>query len=129
MTDFNLEQYRLVLEVLEQMKDCLDRGETYTNVLGKPFNVTRQFGICWHVFVHTPNSEISGIDMGFMVPAFIDMGLDTYYPVESQTTDDPNHQRIAYTSQRNMYDPDSVYGANRLKLLDRLIEYYRKKLA
>ena len=129
MNLFKLEQYRMVLEVLEQMKDCVNRNDTYTTVKGKSFNLCRNNGICWHVYVGTPNSEISGIDMEFLNPVFASWGLNPVYPVEGQTIDDPYFMRIAYTSQHNKYDPDTVYGANRLKLLGRLIEYYRKKLS
>ncbi len=128
MNLFKLEQYRMVLEVLEQMKDCLDRGETYTNVKGKPFNVTRQFGICWHVFAHTPNQDVTGIGTDFMCPAFVEMGLDVAYPVESKSTDNRDHMRIAFSAQRNLYDDDTIHGANRIKLVDELIQYYRKAM-
>lgn len=128
MNAFKLEQYRMALEVLEQMKDCLDRGETYTNVKGKPFNVTSQFGICWHVFVHTPDQDVTGIGTDFLIPAFEEMGLDSVYPVEGMSTDKRDHMRIAFSSQRNMYDDDTIHGANRIKLVDRLIQYYREKM-
>lgn len=128
MNLFKLEQYRMVLEVLEQMKDCLDRGETYTNVKGKPFNVTRQFGICWHVYAHTPNQKMTGIGTDFMCGAFAEMGLDSAYPVEGQSTINRDHMRIAFSAQRNMYDDDTIHGANRIKLVDRLIQYYREKM-
>lgn len=128
MNLFKLEQYRMVLEVLEQMKDCLDRGETYTTVKGKPFNVTRQFGICWHVYAHTPNHKMTGIGTDFMCPAFEEMGLDAAYPVEGMSNDNRDHMRIAYTAQRNLYDDDTIHGGNRIKLVDRLIQYYRQKM-
>lgn len=128
MNLIKLEQYRMVLEVLEQMKDCLDRGETYTNVKGKPFNVTRQFGICWHVYAHTPNHHMTGIGIDFMCPAFVEMGLDASFPVECQREINRDFMRSAYTAQRNMYDDNTIHGANRIKLLDRLIQYYREKM-
>lgn len=128
MNLFKLEQYRMVLEVLEQMKDCLDRGETYTTVKGKPFNVTTSFGICWHVFAHTPNQAITGIGTDFLVPVFVEMGLDPAYPVEGMSNDKRDHMRIAYTAQRNLYDDDTIHGGNRIKLVDRLIQYYREKM-
>lgn len=128
MNLFTLEQYRMVLEVLEQMKDCLDRGDTYTTVKGKPFNITRQFGICWHVYVNTPNHKITGIGTDFMCSAFAEMGLDAAFPVEGQSTDNRDHMRIAYTAQRDMYDKETIHGANRVKLVDSLIQYYHKKM-
>jgi len=128
MNLFKLEQYRMVLEVLEQMKDCLDRGETYTNVKGKPFNLTTSFGICWHVYAKTPDHNITGIGWEFLCDAFEEMGLDNAYPVEGMSNDNRDHMRIAYTAQRNLYDDDTIHGANRIKLVDRLIQYYRQKM-
>lgn len=128
MNAFKLEQYRMTLEVLEQMKDCLDRGETYTTVKGKPFNLTRTFGICWHVFAHTPNQVVTGIGTNFLCDAFEAMGLDHAYPVEGMSNDNRDHMRIAYTAQRNLYDDDTIHGGNRIKLVDRLIQYYREKM-
>ena len=128
MNLFKLEQYRMVLEVLEQMKDCLDRKDTYTTIKGKPFNLTNTFGICWHVFAHTPNHNITGIGNDFMCPAFAEMVLDVTYPVECQSTNDRTEMRIAFAYQRNLYDDDTIHGANRIKLVADLIQYYRKAM-
>lgn len=125
MNAFKLEQCRMVLEVLEQMKDCLDRGDTYTTVKGKPFNLTSQFGICWHVYAHTPDLDESGIGLDFLMPVFDEMGLDVTYPVECQITGHSSLARIAYNSQRNMYDPANQFGVERIKLLNQLIQYYK----
>lgn len=123
-----LEQYRLVLDVLIQMKDCLDRGETYTTVLDKSFNLTRSLGICWHVYVHTPPAEITGIGSDYLEPAFIALGLDREYPVESQIVSDTT-PRILHFTQRNLYDPDHECGKLRIKLVDDLIQYFEQKLS
>lgn len=127
-TKQKLEQYRLVLNVLIQMKDCLDRGETYTTVLGKSFNVTRQLGICWHVYVHTPDHEITGIGPDYLAPVFIKLGLDREYPVESQIVSD-HSPRVIHFSQRDLYDPDNECGKLRIKLVDDLIQYFEKELS
>lgn len=128
MNAFKLEQYRMTLEVLEQMKDCLDRGDTYTTVKGKPFNLSDSFGICWHVYAHTPSYDVTGIGTEFLCPAFADMGLDQAYPVEMVDGGSRALARIAFSSQRNLYDDATIYGAKRIKLVDSLIQYYREKM-
>jgi hypothetical protein len=128
MNAFKLEQYRMVLEVLEQMKDCLDRGVTYTTVKGKPFNLSTSFGICWHVYAHTPDHIVTGIGTDFLVPVFDEMGLSPVYPVECQITGHASLARIAYNSQRDLYDPANQFGVERIKLVDHLCQYYRKEL-
>lgn len=122
-----LEQFRLVLEVLIQMKDCLDRDDTYTQVLGKSFNITRQLGICWHVYVHTPPVEVTGIGSDYLEPVFVKMGFDRRYPVESQIESESS-PAVMHISQRDMYDPDSAYGKLRIKLVDELIKYFEKEI-
>ncbi len=122
-----IEQHRLVLAVLLQMRDCVDNDTTYTTILGKPFNLTRQLGICWHVFAHTPHPEISGIGSGYLEPFFIALGLDGEYPVECQVqTKSP---MALHFSQRNLYDPDTECGKLRYKLLTQLIQYFEKEIA
>lgn len=122
-----LEQYRLVLDVLIQMKDCIDKDDTYTTVLDKSFNLTRSLGICWHVYVHTPPAEITGIGSDYLEPAFIALGLDREYPVECQVDNDS--PRILHFTQRNLYDPDNECGKLRIKLVNDLIQYFEQKLS
>lgn len=124
------EQAVFVLEVLTAMKDCLDRDVTYTKVNGKSFNLTRQHGICWHVFAHTPCSDETGIDHEYLRPVFAEMGLDREYPVEMQLTG--NDRQLAvnlHWNQRNLCVMDSEPGKLRYKLLCDLIEYFNKVLA
>lgn len=125
MNVFKLEQFRMVLSVLEQMKDCLDRDETFTTVKGKPFNVSKSFGICWHVYAHTGNHLVTGISTDFLYPYFVEMGLHNSYPVEFQFTDSPIS---AFHYQRNMYDRDNLYGQARIKLVDDLIVFFTEKM-
>ncbi len=122
-----LEQYRLVLNVLIQMKDCIGRDDTYTTVLDRPFNLTRSLGICWHVYVHTPPSEISGIGPDYLSSAFLALKLDREYPVEFQV--DTQSPRILHFAQRNLYDPENECGKLRIKLVDDLIQYFEQKLS
>lgn len=122
-----LEQYRLVLDVLIQMKDCIDRDDTYTTVLDKSFNLTRSLGICWHVFVHTPPAAITGIGSDYLSTAFLALGLDREYPVETQvSTGNPS---VLHFAQRNLYDPENECGKLRIKLVDDLIQYFEQKLS
>jgi len=123
------EQAKLVLKVLTAMKDCLDRDSTYTTINGESFNLTRQHGICWHVFAHTPNSEESGIDDEFLKPVFEEMGLNPDYPVEYQMTGDYLKARDLYWLQRNVCVLDSHQGQLRYKLLCDLIKYFENVLA
>lgn len=124
------EQAVLVLKVLTAMKDCLDRDVTYTTINGEPFNLTRQHGICWHVFAHTPNSEVTGIDHEYLQPVFVEMGLHCGYPVEMQLTDnDVNRAVNLHWNQRNLCVMDSEPGKLRYKLLCDLIEYFENILA
>lgn len=125
MNLYMLEQYRMVLEVLEQMKDCVDKGDTYTTVKGKPFNLGRDAGICGHLFAHTPGCV--GIDYLFLQPVFKEMNLDTDYPVEMQFTDRTKAARI-YRNERNKYNPESEIGIARIKLLNDLIQYFSDKI-
>lgn len=122
-----LDQYRVVLEVLIQMRHCLDNDTNYTTVLGKPFNLIRQNAICSHVFLHSPCN--SGIHSQFLNPVFEKLGLDTYYPVERQLTSTGYAAELLFWKQRNMYDMDSEPGKVRYKLLTQLIQYFEKEIA
>jgi hypothetical protein len=123
------EQYKLVLGVLLDMQACLDAESTYTNVNGHSFNLNESAGICWHVLAHTPNQSITGIGVGYLIPIFEQMGLDTYYPVEMQIVDDVEHARKIHTWNRNQYNPLGEEGKLRRKLLKDLIQYFKKELA
>jgi len=123
------EQSKLVLKVLTAMKDCLDRDVTYTTINGESFNLTRQHGICWHVFAHTPNSEVTGIDHDYLKPVFVEMGLNPDYPVEYQMTGDYFKARDLYWLPSNVCVMDSPQGQLRYKLLCDLIEYFENILA
>ncbi|SOK58812.1 hypothetical protein [Yersinia phage fHe-Yen9-03] len=123
------EQFRLVLEVLQGMESCIDSNKTYTFINGKSFNLNQSAGICWHVLVHTPNSEYSGIGMEYLSPLFKSMGLDLHYPVEMQITNDRDDARWIHSISKNQYNPIGQEGKLRIKLLKDLIKYYKKELA
>lgn len=124
------EQAKLVLNVLTAMKDCLDRDVTYTTINGESFNLTRQHGICWHVFAHTPDSSESGIDDEFLQPVFVEMGLDDRYPVEMQLTGNDRQAAVnLHWNQRNLCVMDSEPGKVRYQLICDLIKYFENILA
>ena len=122
------EQNSLILAVLEQMKDCVDRDDTYTTCKGKSFNLTNSFGICWHVYVHTPDSHVTGIDCDTLKPVFAELGLDDLYPVVSQFTNIIAEKEHLHYVHRNLYRTDTDTGKARIKLLNDLVQYYQEKV-
>ncbi len=114
-----------VLFVLESMKHCLDNDITYSTVKGKSFNLTRQHGICWHVYAHTP---VQSIDSNYLQPIFVEMGLDPNYPVELQMVDSTEEAKTLHWQQRNLCVMDSEPGKVRYKLICDLIKYFSKVL-
>lgn len=123
------EQFRLVLGVLLDMQACLDADSTYTNVNGHSFNLNQSAGICWHVLAHTPNQSITGIGIGYLIPFFEMMGLDSDYPVEMQVTSCRAEARRIHSWAKNQYNPLGEEGKLRRKLLKDLIQYFKKELA
>lgn len=122
------EQYKLVLGVLLDMQACLDADSTYTNVNGHSFNLNERAGICWHVYTHTPNRDITGIGLDYLIPIFERMGLHYAYPVEMQVTDDIEQAKKIHTWANNQYNPLGEEGKLRRKLLKDLIQYFKKEL-
>lgn len=123
------DQYIAVLEVLNLMKACTDANDTYVCIDGKAFNLHKPFGICWHVFAHTPATEISGIDATYLEQAFLDMGLSPTLPVESQLKYNSVEQWDLYNSTcYNRYDPSTEVGQVRITLLNELIKYFNNVL-
>lgn len=123
------EQTPLVLKVLTAMKDCLDNDTTFTTIGGESFNLSRQCGICWHVYAHTPSSNITEIDYEFLKPAFVSMGLDVQFPVEKQLVSTEKEASHLYALQHNLYAMDSEPGPLRRKLLCDLIKYFENVVA
>lgn len=123
------QQYIAVLEVLNLMKACIDANSTYVCIDGKSFNLHKPFGICWHVFAHTPATEISGIDPEYLEQAFLDMGLKATLPVESQLQYESADQWNLYNDTRyDRYDASTEVGQTRIKLLNELIQYFENVL-
>lgn len=122
------DQAKLILDVLTSMKDCIDRGSTYTTINGKSFNLNQKNGICWHVFARTPNSVVSGIDEKILMPVFEEMGLYSVYPVEYQISGNDLVASNMYWSQDNRYAMDTEAGKIRYELLCDLIKYFENIL-
>lgn len=123
------QQYIAVLEVLNLMKACIDANSTYVCIDGKSFNLHKPFGICWHVFAHTPATEISGIDPEYLEQAFLDMGLKPTLPVESQLQYDALAQwDLHHCTRYDRYDPSTEVGKVRIELLNELIKYFNNVL-
>lgn len=123
------QQYIAVLEVLNQMKACIDANSTYVCIDGKSFNLHKPFGICWHVFAHTPATEISGIDHEYLEQAFLDMGLNAALPVEGQLEYEIVKRWELYNNTRyDRYDPSTEVGKARIELLNELIKYFNNVL-
>ncbi|QOI70943.1 hypothetical protein pEaSNUABM47_00004 [Erwinia phage pEa_SNUABM_47] len=123
------EQFRLVLEVLENMQACLDVNDTYVRINGKSFNLNRHAGICWHVLAYTPNSDYSGIGLEYLSPLFVSMGLHPHYPVEMQIVNELDQARWIHSKATDQYNILGEEGKIRRKLLKDLIQYYKKELA
>lgn len=109
----------LAIEKLEQLKRSV-AGEDV-----KGFSFFPRFGICWHLFANTKENEITHT---YLKSAFIALGLDEDYPVETQIYGDGEEAGRAYLYCSNVYDPSTEYGKLRLKLIDDLIQYYTKLL-
>lgn len=122
----NLDEVVQVLNVLNSMKDCIDRDDTYSTITGKGFNLTRQNGICWHVYAHTASTWISP---GYLKPVFAELSLHHEFPVEFQITGNAGNALSLFWAQRNLYVMDSEPGKVRYKLLCDLIQYFQKVLA
>lgn len=123
------QQYIAVLEVLNLMKACFDANDTYVCIDGKSFNLHKTFGICWHVYAHTPAPEISGIDHTYLEQAFLDMGLKPTLPVESQLQYESVSQWDLHNSTRyDRYNPSTEVGQTRIKLVNDLIKYFNNVL-
>lgn len=119
-------QMQLALEVLNKMQACVVANDTYVN----GFNLHDTFGICWHVYSGTPGDV--GIDTTFLYPVFAELGYQAgSYPIESIIRPDADAAEL-YEFQyncRGLYDPETTYGALRIKLLGELVEYFTNKLS
>lgn len=124
------EQLELVLGVLEAMDKCIRSDVKTVCHKGKYFNLHRDFGICWHVYAHTPDCYVTGIGWDFLKPEFKTLGLDDMYPVETQI---PNvygaKASIIHMKYKDQYSTENEVGPIRIKLLRDLIAIYKKELA
>lgn len=134
----NKEQAIAVLRILTNIKTCVINKDTFIPGVGdchnqdanyiSPFNLTKHFGICWHVFAHTKNEL--GIGMDFLRPVFVELGYKpTSFPVESTVLPDGDAE-IWFDSRSNidLYFSDDEYSKARFELLEKLIQYFENKL-
>lgn len=116
-----------VLPVLKAMKACTDANDSFVMYQGKPFNLSRDAGICWHLYAHTVTPERGGVDYHFLEPVFLDLGLNTDYPVERQLVNDNTLAGRLYFTSPNLYEGET--GEIRVKLLETLIQYFENILS
>ena len=110
----------LAIKKLEELKREA-QGESVPH-----FSFFPRFGICWHLFANTKETEI-GSD--YLAEAFTDLGLDDEYPVETQVygKDNPAVKQVNWYGV-DKYNPSTECGQARLKLIDDLIQYFQNKL-
>lgn len=106
-----------VLNILENVKLFFTTGEGYDPSL----MYQKRHGLCWHI---TANAEIQGIEYQDLYDIFYNLGYDQSYPVERQI--DPDKPNLLYFETPDLYDPETEQGKLRFKLLDELIEYFKK---
>ena len=116
-----------VLPVLKAMKACIDSNDSFVMYEGKPFNLSRDAGICWHLYAHTVTPERGGVDYHFLEPVFVEMGLNKDYPVERQLVDNNKEAGRLYGRSPNLYKEE--VGTIRVKLLEDLIKYFENILS
>ena len=145
IVQMNKLQIELALKVLKNIQTCIRNRDTYIPGVGEygeegyvsPFNLTKSFGICWHVYAHTPPDL--GLDMDFLHPVFLELGYtNKNYPVESTFMPDGNDDDFShYQYKVNPYD--GYWGTDhsgveredcsiRRKLVDELVQYFETKL-
>jgi len=116
-----------VLPVLKAMKACIDANDSFVMYEGKPFNLSREAGICWHLYAHTVTPSRGGVDYHFLKPVFVDLGLDKDYPVEMQLGIDKRMAGQMYFKSPHLYRGE--VGEIRVKLLETLIQYFENILS
>ena len=124
------EQIIAVLSILKSMKACVDSNDTFTRAEGYNFNLSRDAGICWHLHAHTPPKMARhDVAINFLSPVFKEMGLDERYPVESKIckNDILSIQKM-HLYDRDKYNKKLPAGSLRVELLNKLIEYFSKKV-
>ncbi len=134
----NKEQCIAVLKVLNNIKTCVDNNNTFIPGVGdchnqdenyvSPFNLHKSFGICWHVFAHTPGELNIHIDS--LSPVFIELGYKSNkFPVEKEIYPELDDDSLAgFRSNYDLYLSNNVQANVRYKLLCELIKYFENKL-
>lgn len=134
----NKEQIIAVLRVLRNIRTCVANQDTYIPGVGdchnkdanyrSPFNLSKPFGICWHVYAHTSGSL--GIDTDFLKPVFDELGYKSNtYPVESTVLPEGyNDYWYKNRSNYDLYFSDNEFSKVRFELLEKLIQYFENKL-
>lgn len=140
-------QVTQALYLLKKMQTCIINRDTFIPGVGdchnkdanyeSPFNLSKSFGICWHLYAHTPGDI--GIDYNFLKPVFAELGYKNVdYPVESTLMPDGDEDQWAhYRHKVNPYD--GYWGTDltgeeradcpiRRKMVDQLVEYFENKL-
>ena len=89
---------------------------------------SRVSGICYHVPEYASlirGERAADAASAWLRDAFQRLGLERVYPVDSGEPGVSNVQ--AFAACRDMWDPETQYGRNRLALLDKLIELAREE--
>lgn len=106
-----------VLNILENVKLFFTTGEGYDRDL----MYQKRHGLCWHITANATDNTIWYPDL---YDVFYSLGYDQSYPVENQIK--PEHPSSLYLNTPDLYDPETEQGKLRLKLLDEMIEYFKK---
>lgn len=121
---YTYDEAEAVLPVLKSILACIESNDTYTTKCGIAFNLGRSSGICWHVSAYTDYSL--KISVKFLVPVFLEMGLDRNYPIEAQIASDDIPAYLLYGFNTDLYSGE--VGELRKKLLLDLIQYFENIL-
>ena len=108
-----------VLQVLKKLKVSTVQGNC------RGFSFQPRFGICWHLFANTEDARIGG---DYLIPVFLEMELDSGFPVECQIVEGKQNAFQLYNSSPDKFCKETISGKTRLILLDSLIVYFEKKV-
>ncbi|MGL5232623.1 MAG: hypothetical protein ACRC7W_04760 [Fusobacteriaceae bacterium] len=106
-----------VLNILENVKLFFTTHEGFDRAL----MYQKRHGLCWHITANTAHQTIWYPDL---YDIFISLGYDKSYPIESQICE--GSPSTLYLNTPDLYDPETEQGKLRLKLLDEMIEYFKK---
>ena len=122
MTTFTTEQKTSILNVLNNIKRCVDNNTDY--LADNHFNLNNRSGLCWHVFAYTTDHDIN---ICALVHYIKQLGYDIIHPIESQITDVPAEQ-LDMSLYTEKYDTNTKQGKLRIKLLNELINVISKDI-